>query len=134
MKIGSLFYSTLNNKCPRCHQGDVFKHQNPYRLKDMFGMHTHCSHCQLKYEREPSFFYGAMYASYGLTAGWFIVWYFIDKFFLGLDPLGFALGIAVSIILMSPLSVRWSRMIWLNIFNKYEGNMRAGAGLGEPER
>jgi hypothetical protein len=30
-------------------------------------MHDNCSHCGLKYQIEPSFFYGAMYVSYGLN-------------------------------------------------------------------
>jgi hypothetical protein len=30
-------------------------------------MNEKCSHCGLKYQIEPSFFYGAMYVSYGLN-------------------------------------------------------------------
>ena len=120
MKVPALLYSTLNNKCPRCHQGDVFKYKNPYKLNAMFSMHGTCSHCSLKYEREPSFFYGAMYASYGLTAGWFILWYFIDLFFFHLDTLYFAIGIAISILLLSPLSLRWSRLLWLALFTRFQ--------------
>ena len=31
--------------------------------------HKNCSHCNLKYEIEPGFFYGAMYVSYALAIG-----------------------------------------------------------------
>lgn len=120
MKILNILYSTLFNKCSRCHRGEVFKYKNPYRLDSMFAMHETCSHCGLKYEKEPSFFYGAMYASYALTAGWFIVWFFIDKFFLHLDTLTFAIGITISIVVLSPLSLRLSRLLWLNFFSGYK--------------
>jgi hypothetical protein len=120
MKLFTAIYSVLHNKCSRCHQGNVFKHKNPYVLKNMFNMHTACDHCGLVYERETGFFYGAMYASYGLTVGWFLLWYFLDRLFLHLDPWGFFIGIALSIILMSPLTLRWSRLIWLNIFYSYK--------------
>ena len=120
MRLLSLFYSTFFNKCPRCHKGDVFVFKNPYRLGSMFDMHKNCSHCDLKYEKEPSFFYGAMYASYALTSGWFIVWFFIDRFFLHMETLHFAVFITTSIILLSPVSMRLSRLLWLNFFNSYQ--------------
>lgn len=56
MRILDMFYSTFLNKCPRCHTGDVFTEKNPYALTKIFSMHERCSHCELKYEREPSFF------------------------------------------------------------------------------
>lgn len=122
MKILHTGYSLWNNKCPRCHEGDVFVHTNPYRLDGMFKMHKNCNHCDLKYEKEPSFFYGAMYASYAITSGWFILWFFLDKFLLHMETIAFAVFIATSIVLLSPLSMRWSRLLWLNIFNKYQKN------------
>jgi len=116
----NILYSTFFNRCPRCHQGKVFEFKNAYRLDGMFRVHKNCSHCNLKYEKEPSFFYGAMYASYALTSGWFIIWFFIDKFFLKLDTLTFAVGVTLSIVVLSPLTIRYSRLLWLNFFNKYD--------------
>ncbi len=124
MKILNVLYSTALNKCPRCHEGQVFEYNNPYRLGSMFKIHKSCSHCELKYEREPSFFYGAMYASYGLTSGWFITWFFIDLFFLHMDTLSFAVFITLSIIALSPLTIRVSRLLWLNLFNKFDKNFQ----------
>ena len=68
------------NKCSRCHQGDVFVSKNPYKLSMMFNLHKTCSHCHLEYESEPSFFYGALYVSYGISSGWFMIWYFLEYF------------------------------------------------------
>lgn len=120
MKILNTIYSMLFNKCSRCHKGDVFTHKNPYDLKHMFSMHESCDHCHLTYQKEPGFFYGAMYVSYALSAGWFIVWYFVQNLFLNIDTLGFVIGFCASVIIMSPLSIRWSRLIWLNFFYSYK--------------
>lgn len=124
MRIPEIVYSSVLNKCPRCHKGQVFEYNNPYRLGSMFKIHKTCSHCELRYEREPSFFYGAMYASYALTSGWFIIWFFIDMFFLHLDTLNFAIFITLSIIALSPLTIRLSRLLWLNFFNKYDNSFQ----------
>lgn len=120
MRIINIFISTLFNRCPRCHQGKVFKEANPYMLSKMFHLHETCSHCSLKYQKEPSFFYGAMYVSYALTSGWFIVWYLLYITLLkNMETLTFALTMAASLIVLSPLTLRWSRLIWLNFFYKY---------------
>lgn len=123
MKLAELIYSTATNKCPRCHQGDVFVSKNPYNFSKMFEVHKHCSHCDLKYEKEPSFFYGSMYVSYALTSGWFIVWFALQNFVLDWDTLNFGIFIAVTLTILSPLSLRWSRLIWLNFFYKYDKSL-----------
>lgn len=120
MKLAEIMYSMALNKCVRCHQGDVFKSRNPYDLTSMFEMHETCSHCGLKYQKEPSFFYGAMYVSYALTSGWFIVWFVLQNYVLNWDLLNFAIFMVATIIALSPLSLRWSRLIWLNFFYKYD--------------
>src|SRR5262249_37395523 len=47
-------------KCPVCGEGNLFR--------GWLTMHDHCSHCGLKFEREPGFFLGSIYFNYGLTA------------------------------------------------------------------
>lgn len=127
MKLLNILYSTFMNKCPRCHKGDVFTEKNPYTLGKIFSMHKNCSHCDLRYEREPSFFYGAMYVSYALTSGWFIVWYALYLTVLkDVQAMTFALLIAFSIIVLSPLTVRWSRLLWLNFFFSYSKELNKG--------
>lgn len=124
MRIINTIISMLFNKCPRCHQGDVFTEKNPYKLSKVFSLHETCSHCQLKYEKEPCFFYGAMYVSYALTSGWFTIWFALYNYVLNIDTLTFALLMVGSIILLSPLTIRWSRLIWLNFFFKYKKEYR----------
>ena len=110
----------ITNKCSRCHQGDVFVSKNPYNLSKMFDTHKTCSDCGLKYEKEPSFFYGAMYVSYAISSGWFMIFYALDSIVLHWETLNFALFITGFIIAVSPLTLRWSRLIWLNFFYKFK--------------
>ena len=120
MWLLNTIFSAARNKCPRCHKGDVFTERNPYVLGKMFSMHKQCSHCGLTYEKEVSFFYGAMYISYGLMVGWFAGWYVVENLFLNWDLLYFMLFLAITIVLLSPLNLRLSRLIWLNIFFGYK--------------
>lgn len=120
MLIFNILYSMLFNKCSRCHQGDVFESKNPYNLGKMFKMHKTCSHCELVYEDEPSFFYGAMYVSYAISSGWFMIWYALQSYILNWELLPFAIFVTVFIIVVAPLTLRWSRLIWLNFFYKFK--------------
>lgn len=120
MLIPNILYSMAMNKCSRCHQGDVFVSKNPYKLSKIFEMHKTCSHCHLEFEPEPSFFYGAMYVSYAISSGWFIIWFALQSFLLNWETLHFALFVTGFIIAVAPLTLRWSRLIWLNFFFKYK--------------
>lgn len=136
MVVFNILYSMIMNKCSRCHQGDVFISKNPYDLSNMFKLHKTCSHCQLKYEKEPHFFYGALYISYGISAGWFIIWYSLLSVTFNWDNVYFILFLSLFIIAVAPLTLRWSRLIWLNIFYKYRkeyNSNRFKNNLKEPQ-
>ena len=120
MKKGTKLYAVLKQKCPRCQNGDLFKYKNSYRFKDITTMYEKCPECGLKYEREPGFFYGAMYVSYGLTVGLWVTLAVAIFTFYNMSPWLF-LGIGVTaLFLLLPIIYRVSRAIWLNIFVKYE--------------
>lgn len=53
-------YSVVGNKCPQCHQSDVFKSNAVFNLKTFDKMNESCSCCGMKYEKEPGYFYGAI--------------------------------------------------------------------------
>jgi uncharacterized protein (DUF983 family) len=95
MRLGAL----VKQRCPRCLQGPVFA--------GLFRMHAQCPVCGLRFEREPGYFTGAMYLSYGLalltTAP---VW--LPR------PLGEVL-VASGFLLIagSPWLYRYSRVMWL---------------------
>lgn len=121
---GSKLYSIFAMKCPRCHEGDVFETQNPY--KKMTAVKETCSHCGLRYEKEMGFFYGAMYVSYMLNIALFVtsvVAYFIllDQYISGTTLM--IIYVSLTAILM-PVYYRLSRTIWLNFFNSYDPEKR----------
>lgn len=120
MILYDIIYSTLANKCPRCHKGAIFVSGNPYNPKSFANMHESCSHCGLHYEREPDFFYGAMYVSYGMMSGIFIVLYVADALWFHL-PIAVLLSLVVGAMLgLFPVAFRWARIIWLNFFVRYD--------------
>lgn len=121
----SKLVAALAGKCPRCHQGPVFVSQNPYSFGKMFDIHETCSHCEMKYERETGFFFGAMYISYMLNIALFVtavVGYFL--FFSEADwriYIGTYVGLTI---LLTPVLYRLSRSIWLQIMVKFEPEKR----------
>jgi uncharacterized protein (DUF983 family) len=119
IKKGSKLYSIFKNKCPRCHEGDFFVNENPYSFKNTLKIHEICSHCGLKYMIEPSFFYGAMYVSYGLTVAISIITFVILNFF-GLSLLPIFIAIIIVLVLFTPLTLWLSRLIYINIFVHYK--------------
>lgn len=122
MKVPEVIYSTLTNTCPRCHKGKVFERNNPYNLKYIFRMNSSCSVCKEQYLKEPGFFFGAMYVSYALMAGWLIIWVLADILWFRLEAFTLALGITASMVFVSPAFYHWSRIIWLNFFIRYDKN------------
>jgi len=119
-KKGSKLYSILFNKCPKCHEGDFMKEKNILKLNKAFDMNETCSNCGLKYSMEPSFFYGAMYVNYGLTVGVGIVTFIISTLFFDLNFLETFIPIVIMLLLTAPITIRLSRIIWINIFVNYD--------------
>ena len=64
----SKLHAMINARCPHCHEGRLFKYKW-WNLLNFAQMHENCPHCDVRYEVEPGFFYGAMYISYAFTVG-----------------------------------------------------------------
>jgi hypothetical protein len=85
-------------------------------------MDKSCKVCGEKYEREPGFYFGAMFVSYALNVAWFVTAWVAT---LVLIPEEDNIILIASIIigfglLMAPLTYRLSRLIWINFFVHYE--------------
>lgn len=115
------FYSILNNKCPRCHEGNFFETNNPYDLKRFARMHNNCEACQEDLRRETGFYFGAAYVSYGLTVGFGIGLYLLMCTWLNAEILTFLLTFSTLLIVLMPLFYRYSRLIWIHLFVSYRG-------------
>jgi len=59
----STLESILRQRCPRCRTGEIFRYSI---FRGFPKMQERCAICDLKFEREPGYFLGAMYISYGL--------------------------------------------------------------------
>ena len=85
-------------------------------------MYETCSNCGLKYEREIGFWYGAMYVSYGLnTALFLLVWLLTYLISNGeASKMTYVWIILLSGVIFAPVFYYLARLIWINIFVKYD--------------
>ena len=120
MLKGYKIYSILTGNCPVCHEESMYKETNPYKLGSIHDMHERCSNCNTKYKIEPSFFYGAMYVSYGLGVAISVAVFIITYAFIGTEVFTSFISIIVVLTLLMPVIMRLSRNIWINIFMSYK--------------
>ncbi len=113
-------YSIFTGACPVCHKTNMYRNANPFIISDIFKMHDVCAHCGTRFKMEPSFFYGAMYVSYGVGVAIAIASFIITYFVLGLGRFTSFLVIVGALIITLPLIIRASRNIWVNLFFKYD--------------
>jgi uncharacterized protein (DUF983 family) len=98
----------------------MYEDKNPLHLGKVLKMNENCSHCGLKYQIEPSFFYGAMYVSYGLNVAVGVAAFIISNVFIGLDLVNSFIAIISTIVVAFPFVVRWARNIYINMFISYD--------------
>ncbi|QLE00629.1 DUF983 domain-containing protein [Galbibacter sp. BG1] len=122
LKKGSKLYSILTGSCPKCHEESMYVSKNMYNPRETIHMHEHCSTCGTKYKIEPSFFYGAMYVSYGLGTAFAVAAFVISFLFLGSSLKTAFFAIIGTLIIFMPIIMRLSRNIWINFFFKYDPN------------
>ncbi len=105
--------AALKAKCPRCREGNMFTGKT-YALKGQ-KMNETCPHCGLRYEREPGYFYVAMFVSYALamaemiaaSVGFYVVTGYMD------GPWPYLIATIGTVVVLSPLNFRYSRVILL---------------------
>jgi uncharacterized protein (DUF983 family) len=105
-------FSVIKGKCPRCHQSDFFEGSffKGTPKKD-------CSNCGLHYEREPGFFQGSYYVTYGLGVATIIVFGLGSYFIFPEADLTLYMYIVLgAILLLAPFTYPLSKIIWANMF------------------
>jgi hypothetical protein len=84
-------------------------------------MHTNCPVCNQNYTPETGFYFGAAYVSYALTVAIGVA-ILVASFVFGVREFKtFMWLIGIGLVLMSPLTLRFSRTLWIHIFIKYKG-------------
>lgn len=100
------FSAILKQRCPRCLHGKPFE--------GLWNIKENCPVCGLEFEREPGYFLGAMYFSYGLAIITGLPTFTI-LFLLGLSNLWILIVLGIQLLLSSPLLLRYSRVMWLHM-------------------
>lgn len=122
---GSKLYSIINYKCPRCQQGDFFKHKFTYHLKKVIQQKRTCSHCNLQYKLKPSFFLEAMYLSYGVFIALIVLTFAISSLFFQFNVSLSILTSIIVLLVLLPIFLRLSRIIWINLFIHYNSKLKS---------
>jgi len=98
-------WALIRQRCPVCLQGQVFS--------SLFGMHSHCTACGVKYERETGYFLNSMFIGY--AAGFLIlVPTALLLAFLEVSIALFSIVIILETAILTPLIFRYARIIWMH--------------------
>ncbi len=98
-------------KCPGCREGHLFK-SKPYHRKS-FDMHQNCQVCGVPFEREPGFFWGALFVNYALVVAIVLIELTI-AYLTGKIRSSFTFwAIPLSVLLLSPPIFQYSRILYL---------------------
>jgi uncharacterized protein (DUF983 family) len=104
--VGDIF----RQRCPRCRSGHIFRYSI---FRGFPKMHERCPVCDLKFEREPGYFLGAMYVSYGLglvtvTTFAAILWWLTD-WWITKDTI----WAVVLFLPLAPTLTLFARVLWI---------------------
>lgn len=124
MKPISKLEAVLTCKCPRCRQGAIFS-GSMLSLKGQV-TNEYCAVCHLRFEREPGFFYVAMFISYALNVAEMITLgagAYVFGLELTYENLWAYVAITIGgVLLFAPFNYRYSRVMllhWLTPGLKY---------------
>lgn len=124
LKKGSKLNSILTGSCPKCQKESMYQDKNPLHLGKVLKMNETCSHCGLRYQIEPSFFYGSMYVSYGLNVAIGIAAFIVSYVFFSSSIKTSFFVIIAALIVLFPWVLRWSRNIYINLFVDYDPDQK----------
>jgi uncharacterized protein (DUF983 family) len=108
------FSSTVAGKCPKCEKGAIFAQKGSILLLKVPKMNETCPVCGYKFEKEPGYFLGAMYVSYGMTIIEMLTVFIATFWFVPLSVF-FAIVLG-TLVLCSFFNFRMARIIWINLF------------------
>ncbi|WP_121247126.1 DUF983 domain-containing protein [Mucilaginibacter phyllosphaerae] len=112
----------IKAKCPRCRRGDIYSTPT-YSLGGQ-KMYERCSHCGLHYEREPGYWYVAMFVSYAFNVAEMVTFAVGLHILTGSNSPWLYVAVLMGVVLvLSPFNYRYSRvalLYWLTPGLNYE--------------
>ena len=116
MKEKGVLQAIIQGNCPRCRSGKMFKY-SVFNIPKLNKIHAQCTECDLQYEREPGFFYGAMYVSYAFSVGVLLITTLvIYQLFPKAELATYIISVSVISFLTYPVNFRYSRILFLHLF------------------
>ena len=106
----------LTGKCPHCEKGKVFNTNGNALLFRIPKMNEKCSECGHRFEREPGYFFGAMYVSYGMAVAEMVSVFAVSQLFVNSLVHSF-IAILIAGIIFSAFNFRYSRLLWIYMFD-----------------
>jgi uncharacterized protein (DUF983 family) len=112
----SSFRAMMDCRCPRCRKGRMFTNSG-FNLRYGRRLYQNCPVCQLRFEREPAFFEGAMYFNYAMNVA-LMVASGVATYVLLDDPGGWVYfgNSAALVVLMVSFTSRLSKSMMLHFF------------------
>lgn len=103
----------VHSKCPRCRVGKIFT--NPvYSLKGQKIL-KECPHCGLVYEREPGYFYAAMYVGYAFIVAELLTLAIGTYILTGSENPWIYLVVMLTVVaILAPFNFRYSRVLLMH--------------------
>ena len=99
-------WAMLRKRCPRCCRGAIYA--------SGMTMNARCPVCDLPFEREPGYFIGALYISYGMSCVVLMLGLWIGTLLFPDFNLGWMVLILGALYLpLVPLVTRYARVLWI---------------------
>jgi uncharacterized protein (DUF983 family) len=103
-------------KCPNCGKAKVFyRRKFPFLKRPV--MRETCESCGYRFHREPTYYRGVAYLSYGLAIIEGLIAFLLARYLIfGLSPITQVLITIGVMMFFAMWNFRLARVIWLNIF------------------
>ena len=103
----------ITAKCPKCRVGNIYA--NPVYSFSGQKMLKSCPHCEMVFEKEPGYFYGAMYVSYAFIVAELVTLAIGTSVLTGSKNPWLYTIILLSVVgLLAPFNLRYSRVILMH--------------------
>ncbi|MDR3696941.1 DUF983 domain-containing protein [Mucilaginibacter sp.] len=105
--------AVITGKCPRCRVGNIYE-------KPMYSLigqkiNKTCPHCGFVYEREPGYFYAAMYISYAFIVAELVTLAVGTSILTGSHNPWLYIAILLSVTsILAPFNLRYSKVLLLH--------------------